>query len=92
MTDRLERFELVFHPATEKPEDPKNGETFLIYNPCDGYHIVEWLDDGFYSWMSPVSFNQEAIGCWAKLPAEWEDRMQAWRELMVGQHQPQADL
>lgn len=35
-------FNLNFRPASETPTEPGD---YLLYNQCDGYHVVEaWFD------------------------------------------------
>lgn len=34
---------LTFYPANKKPIIDCQHKTVLPYNPCDGYHLAEWI-------------------------------------------------
>jgi hypothetical protein len=63
------KFELDFRPASETPTEPGD---YIIYNQCDGYHIVEaWFEGGIF--LSFAVFAGEIVSksfyrAWAKLP------------------------
>ncbi len=63
------KLDLDFRPVSE---DPTEEGDYVIYNQCDGYHIVEsHFEDGefvdFYFWpFKPVG--KDFYRAWAKLP------------------------
>jgi hypothetical protein len=65
------KFELDFHPASEEPTKPGD---YLLYNQCDGYHVVEahFYDDGefdgFYFFASAKPVSADFYRAWALLP------------------------
>lgn len=70
MDKQPKKFDLVFQPASVAPTE--RGD-YLIYNQCDGYHIVEpfFDDDGdflaFHTFMG--NFIDPDFYCaWALLP------------------------
>lgn len=34
---------LTFYPADIKPTIEHQYKTAILYNPCDGYHLAEWI-------------------------------------------------
>lgn len=71
------RFDLDFRPAAEAPRADDWDQAFLVYNQCDGYHIMYpiWWDEertdfwGFRSWASTdVVLPYEFYCAWARLP------------------------
>lgn len=66
---------LDFRPASERPTE--QGD-YILYNQCDGYHIVEaWFDDGEFSdfWVFAASkpISKDFYCAWAKLPDTLKD-------------------
>lgn len=64
------KFELDFRPASETPTEPGD---YLLYNQCDGYHVVEaWFEEGqflgFYSFASTSPYDTDFYCAWALLP------------------------
>lgn len=64
------RCDLEFFPANVEPTE--EGD-YLLFNQCDGYHIVEaWIVDGvfagFYFFANPQPVSREFYRAWAKLP------------------------
>ncbi len=47
---------------------PNDGQECVIYNPCDGYRVAEWVgdDQAFWTHAEPVS-DQLAV-FWMELP------------------------
>lgn len=64
------KFSLLIKPQAEVPTEAGD---YLLYNQCDGFHIVEahfFEDgsfDGFYSFMGE-EFKDDSYMAWAKLP------------------------
>lgn len=63
-------FPLVFHAVGTLPT---NAGTYLLYNQCDGYHLVDaWFDDGefqfFHFWMNRSPITDDFYVAWAELP------------------------
>ena len=62
---------LKWHSADETP--PQEGD-YILFNQCDGYHLVEaWFGEanvfeGFYRFGSVYKFPREAYCAWALLP------------------------
>lgn len=72
----MNKSELVFHPASEKPVKPSTGSTglgYLLYNRCDGFHVVSaiWFEDGefcaFQGFMGRPWLDGD-YNAWAELP------------------------
>jgi len=65
-------FSLVFKHQSEQPTE--HGD-YLIYNQCDGYHLVEarFMPDGsflgFYDWCGMDPYPDDFYVAWAILPA-----------------------
>lgn len=65
------KFDLDFRPASETPTVPGD---YLLYNQCDGYHVVEarFYDDGefddFYVFASSCPVSRNFYRAWALLP------------------------
>lgn len=64
------KFDLEFLPNTQTPTEPGD---YVLYNQCDGYHIVEasFADDGAFEGF--YFFGGRTVGddfyrAWAKLP------------------------
>lgn len=62
-------FKLDFRPVSETP---KEDGTYLLMNPCDGYHVAEAMfrDDGGFDCFT-LDFKQVVPSfyvAWAKLP------------------------
>jgi hypothetical protein len=65
---------LTFYPANRKPTIDCEGKTALLYNPCDGYHLAEWVRfnengefEGFYPFQGK-RFSDDFYTLWAILP------------------------
>lgn len=70
----MNKFELEFHPVSEEPTEPGD---YVIYNQCDGLHIVEaWFDGGefidFWEFAAPHAVGRDFYRAWAKLPDSME--------------------
>lgn len=65
------QFALLFvHQSTR----PTERGTYLLYNQCDGFHLVEAHFDegrflGFYDWNGTTPFGEDCYVAWAKLPS-----------------------
>lgn len=64
------KFELDFRPASEDPTTPGD---YLLYNQCDGYHVVEaWFTDGefvgFWPFAASKPVSKDFYRAWALLP------------------------
>ncbi len=64
------KFDLDFRPASEVPT--VEGD-YVLYNQCDGYHVVEaWFDEGefcgFYFFANPKAVSKDFYCAWAPLP------------------------
>ncbi|OTQ74727.1 hypothetical protein [Gilliamella sp. N-G2] len=65
---------LTFHSNNEKPKTDCKNKIALLYNPCDGYHLAEWISfndndefEGFYSFKGN-RFSDNFYTLWAILP------------------------
>lgn len=63
-------FPLVFNPVGTVPA---LAGTYLLYNQCDGFHLVEaWFDEGefqyFHFWMHMSPIPDDFYVAWAALP------------------------
>lgn len=61
---------LTFFPQRESPKE--EGD-YVIYNQCDGFHIVQArVEDGeflgFQFWAQPEFITDDSYQAWAKLP------------------------
>ena len=65
------KFDLDFRPASETPTKPGN---YLLYNQCDGYHVVEaWFSEdgefeGFWFFAASRPVSKDFYCAWARLP------------------------
>ena len=68
--DGLVSFLLEWHPAHE---DATTEGDYLLYNPCDGFHVAElvFLDDGQpdgFVFFGDGDVGRDFYKAWAKLP------------------------
>ena len=68
--DGLVSFHLEWHPASE---DATTEGDYLLYNPCDGFHVAEivFLDDGQpdgFIFFGGGDVGRDFYKAWAKLP------------------------
>ena len=66
----IRNFTLVFHPASEEPIEAGD---YIIFNPCDGFHVAELLMDedgerGELILMGGGYIPPGFYWAWAKLP------------------------
>uniref|UniRef100_C5CJS2 Uncharacterized protein n=1 Tax=Variovorax paradoxus (strain S110) TaxID=543728 RepID=C5CJS2_VARPS len=66
---------LEFHSVGSAPPKGDYSDMFLLYNPCDGFHIAfgRWDDDdgefeGFFDFLGKNEFSDDFYDAWAKLP------------------------
>lgn len=65
---------LTFYPADIKPTIEHQYKTAILYNPCDGYHLAEWIcfnEDGNFKGFYPFQgerFSDDFYTLWAVLP------------------------
>ncbi len=67
----IHNFNLIWHPVGEEPDSPGD---YILYNQCDGYHIVEghfYADTGEFDefrFFAGPSVTKDFYRAWAKLP------------------------
>lgn len=43
-------------------------EYYLVFNPCDGFRVAEWIDGGFYQFGDIVPLSTDLAFFWCELP------------------------
>lgn len=76
----LSAFKLEFKPYSEHPTNENDnggwaGRDYLVFNPCDGYHLVNAHFDeetgkfeGFAPWGTNDFYGEDCYAAWALLP------------------------
>jgi hypothetical protein len=58
-------FNLEFRPQRERPTE--EGD-YLLYNQCDGFHLVQWCDEMEFHAFDGTPILDDWFQAWAKLP------------------------
>ena len=65
---------LNFQPVGTTPTNGRALDAYLLYNQCDGFHIVfaHWDEDGafegFFDFLGDNEYGDDFYEAWAKLP------------------------